>query len=104
MPTTIAVNKLKLRRRRQTAGESRLLLRSRCSSHSAGALLRVGQIARRVRRQVLHDGPNYACCRLIHERERALIDDLAGVEHVAVPQPAELGAVDLELRGPFVLT
>jgi len=35
----------------------------------------------------------------IHSGELGVVDDPAGVEHVAVPEPTELGATNLEIAG-----
>src|SRR5665213_2643906 len=63
---------------------------------SSGTPLRVGHVGRRVRRQVARDRREVRLLLLGPRGEPTLVDDLSGVEHVAVPKAAELGAADIE--------
>ena len=83
-----------IRRQRRTGSPfgSRPAVRSVFIRPSCAARVVVGA----VRRKAPVAGAEAACWAWIQATKAASLDDLPGVEHVAVPEPAELGAADVE--------
>ena len=107
MPSRTAVSALKPIRRRQRGG--RVAVASALTGLLPSGPAHPARSCGSGRYEVayggryLATGAKYACCCLIQLVEVGGRHDLAGVEHVAVPEAAELCAVDLERPRPLRL-